>query len=190
MVRPTVPSVDQLRPRGSLTFLQPDPEPTTSPADLPSLDEAPDPWSSSTETSDAAADPAPSPDPTSSRASSAEQLLSKETIRELAHDLVIGAGEAAHERFARDDAARQVGLWLTDDADAENIGDPLVRIVARRDPLGAAGNPDVADAIAAAVGVAVFGWRQLQRWNAARRIRRAGRIAEDQAAADEGEQLA
>ena len=185
MVRPTVPTVDQLRPHSAgLMFLQPSPESTTSPSDLPEMTEPPsDPWSSPSQTTDSAGEPDPSPAPTSSRASSAEPVLSKAAIREAARNLVIGAGEAAHEAFARDEIDQQVGLWLTNDGDAENIGDPLARIVARRDVLGATGNPDVGDAIAAAVGLAVFGWRQLQLWNAARRIRRAGRIAEETAAA-------
>ena len=185
MVRPTVPTVDELRPHSAgLMFRQPSPESTTSPSDLPETEDLQsDPWSSPSQTTDSAGEPDLSPAQTSSRASSAEPVLSKAAIRDAARHVVIGVGETLHEALARDEVDQQVGLWLTTEGDAENIGDPLARIVARRDPLGAAGNPDVADALAAAVGLAVFGYRQLRLWNAARRIRRAGRIAEETAAA-------
>lgn len=189
MARTPVPGVDQLtHPSRGLLFQQPEEsEPTTSPADLPSPEAMADPWSSSSETSDSAGEPDPSPARTSSPASSAEPLLSKGAIEDVAHELVIGAGEMLNQTFARDGASQQVGMWLTDDHDAENIGTPLARIVNRHETLGAVGNPDVADAIAAGVGVGVYLWRQLQRWNAARQLRRAGQLAAQQAAAGEEE---
>ncbi|MBN9328086.1 MAG: hypothetical protein BGO38_07005 [Cellulomonas sp. 73-145] len=188
MARQPVPTVDQLRPSSSsLAFLQPTEPAEVSPSDLPDPTALGDPWSSISETSDSAGEPDPSPAPTSSPASSAEPLLSKGTIEDLAQELVIGAGEMLNQTFARDGASQQVGMWLTDDHDAENIGTPLARIVNRHETLGAVGNPDVADAIAAGVGVGVYLWRQLQRWNAARQLRRAGQLAADQAAAAAGE---
>ena len=67
------------------------------------------------------------------------------------------AGSMAHQYLARDDASRAVGLYLVDDETAEQIGDPLSRIAARHaGPMGAAANPDVADGIAAMLGVAKF----------------------------------
>ncbi len=64
-------------------------------------------------------------------------------------------------------------MWLTDQIDAENIGDPLARIINRHNPVGdVVGDTDAGDAIAALVGLGVYAFRQLDRWRQARRLRR------------------
>lgn len=193
MGRPSVPPVDELKPSGDpLTFLQPSPPPTASPSDLPMAEtfpqegqEAADPWSSGLDESAGDVRDEASPDPTSSRASSGpEQEAAGLVIRELTRKGVLAAGEVAHESLARDEAARYVGLWLTDDVDAENIGDPLARIINRHNPVSdITGDTDAADGIAALAGLAVYAFRQFDRWRGARRLRRVARVAAAQAAA-------
>lgn len=99
-------------------------------------------------------------DPTSSRSSSggdSVRPLSAKAQRLAARQAVKIAGSVAHQYLARDAAAQAVGLYLVDDETAEQIGDPLARIAARHaGPAGAVANPDVADGIAAMLGVAKF----------------------------------
>ncbi|OJV58104.1 MAG: hypothetical protein BGO38_07845 [Cellulomonas sp. 73-145] len=172
-----------MRPSGGrgLTFLQPDdqePE-LASPSDLPS------PWADQETTSSGdqlGASPSepgwPSDEPgepsdgprTSSRGSSAS-ALSKRTLREAIRNGVLMAGSIAHQVLAREDAAAQVGLYLADEDDAQAIGDPVTNIVHRHGGLGAAGNPDVADAIAAMIGLALYAAKQAARFAAAHQLR-------------------
>lgn len=173
--RTSVPTVDSQRPRGALTFLQPAPqlEPTTDPtsdpslpASLPSLDPSEGSPSPSDEPSDELrAESAGAP--TSSRGSSGS-ALSKRALRDAARRAVLMAGSVAHAVLARDAAQQQVGLYLADEDDAENIGDPLASIAQRRGGIGAAGNPDVGDAIAALIGLAMYGAKQFARFAEAR----------------------
>lgn len=105
-------------------------------------------------------------DPTSSRTSSADPAsarpLSKKAQQLAARQAVKIAGSVAHQYLARDEAAQAAGLFLVDDESAEQIGDPIARIMARRAPVdGAIANPDVADGIAAMLGVANFVSKQI-----------------------------
>jgi hypothetical protein len=192
--RSAVPPVDQLippRPTGGLTFRQPEePADLPSPSDLPTL--SPDqssPWDGDDSLSDEEMGLPPDDGPsgasrTSSRASSGS-ALSKKALREGLRTAVLSAGAAAGE-YLTDDAGRAVELWVTDEGDAAAIGDPLASILNRRGGLGDAGNPDLGDAIAAAIGLGVYAWKQLNRWGAARRVRAQQRIAQQQAAAADG----
>lgn len=182
--RSSVPPVDSLRPSGGLTFLQPEtPSDPPSPSDLPGeettstpsqsglLDGSP---SASEQPHDEPAGPSED-DPTSSPASSGSKAsaLSKRALRDAVRKGVLMAGTVANEILARDEAAQHVGLYLADEDDAQAIGDPLASIANRRGGLGAAGNPDVGDAIAALVGLALYGWKQFARSRAAREMRAA-----------------
>jgi hypothetical protein len=189
MPRATVPTVDSLRPRGALTFLQPDPSPSESlsesPSDPTSLPYPPDVSPSlSDEPSDEPSDPSEGVR-TSSRTSSGS-ALSKRTLRDACRKGVLMAGALAHTVLARDEVAQAHGVYLADDDDAEAIGDPLASIAQRRGGLGAAGNPDIADAIAALIGLALYGTKQLARFAEARAYRHAVASGTAAAGADDG----
>lgn len=186
MPRATVPTVDSLRPNGALTFLQPDPHPfpypnelmteetSESPSDptsLPYSGPLGDSPSDSDELSDGPSDP--SMGARSSSRGSSGSALSKRTLRDACRRGVLMAGSIAHTALARDEIAQLHGLYLADDDDAEAIGDPIASIAQRRGGLGAAGNPDLADAIAALIGLALYGTKQLARFADARAHRHA-----------------
>lgn len=178
MARATVPALDAEqpsppddlippRPSGPLTF---DPnlsdDPTPSPSDLPA-DDSPSP---NDEPSDAYDEPSDAP-PTSSTGSSAGSALSKRALRDAAREAVLAAGGIAHQVLARDELQADAGLWLADTDDAEAIGDPVANVVHRHGGLGAAGNPDLADAIAALIGLALYASKQIARWHQIRAAR-------------------
>lgn len=194
--RTSVPPVDELRPSGDpLTFLAPaEPDPTTTetspspgPSDLPSPDLLQEEgWPSEADGSDAgdASETGPR-SRTSSRGSSADDGIGDELFANLTRGLVQAGGEELHETLARDDAARAVGLWLTDEADQSNIGDPLARMINRHVSLGdVADDTDAGDAIAALVGLVVYGVRQFGAWRVARRLRRGAVTVETPEPAD------
>jgi hypothetical protein len=156
------------RPRGGLTFRAPEEEEETtwttldqlagegtSPSD-PLADSPSDSEWTSAEDEDESSDES---GPTSSRGSSADSVrpMSARAQRAAARQAVKIAGAMAHQYLAHDEAAKAVGLYLVDDETAAQIGDPLARIAARHaGPTGAIANPDVADGIAALLGVAKF----------------------------------
>jgi len=181
MGRASVPPVDSLRPTGAMTFLQPaeEPESPTGPSDLPSPEQLADPWPSSplpSEPGDASEAPAA---PTSSRGSSGSVSATKRAIQRQSRKAVKMAGVGAHKLLARDEAARQVGMYLTDEEDDEGIGDPLGSIVQRHGWLGEAANPDVVDGINAVIALGAYAWKQIQRGWTARQLRAAQRSAQD-----------
>lgn len=134
---------------GPLMFTSPTPDP----ADLPET------WPSGAAVSDELPAPPEAP-PTSSKASSAS-ALSKTALREAIRKAVLMAGALANQVLARDELEQDAGLYLTDETDAEAIGDPLASIAARHGGLGAAGNPDVVDAVAAIIGAGFYLYKQL-----------------------------
>lgn len=169
------------RPLGGLTFLQPEEDVlealATTPPSQWADDASPSP---DAETSDELPGDPSDEHRTSSRASSGS-ALSKKAVKDAARQAVLMAGGVAHQLGARDELAQQAGLYLTDEDDAQAIGDPLANMANRRGGLGAAGNPDLADAIAALIGLALYVVKQLARWNAvkaARRNRAAGGFAD------------
>lgn len=195
MPRATVPSVDALRPTGPIAFMQPseDPSDLPSPSDLPDLtsspSDQPDPWPSTDETSPSAREDEDEPDRRSSTASRAGSALSKRTLRDAVRRGVLMAGGIAHTVLAREEAQQRVGLYLADEDDSQAIGDPLTNIAYRHGGIGAAGNPDVADAIAALIGLALYGAKQLARATEARMLAAELRTVQEQLDVDEqGEQ--
>lgn len=193
--RPSVPSVDELRPpAGGLQFLEPtEPEtpqidPSSLPAESPEPETSGEGWGSTSPSSEAGDDAgATSAGPTSSTASSGD-LFDDELLVPLARGLVSMAGDELHETFARDQAAQLVELWKTDALDDEAIGDPLASIVKRHAPAvdGLGGDTDAADGIRAMVGLAVYAVKQFGRWRAARKLRRQAAVMADAAAAAAG----
>ena len=122
--------------------------------------------------------------PSSSKASSADPAsarpLTKKAQQLAARQAVKIAGSMAHQYLARDEAAQAVGLFLVDDESAEQIGDPLARIMARRVPAdGAMANPDVADGIFAMLGVANFVRKTIELQSQATALRVNGPAAPD-----------
>lgn len=197
--RSSVPPVDSLsspRPSGGLLFQQPEPVTSDlpSPSDPPSPSDLPDASPSGSEPLHDELDDPSGDDPTSSRGSSTSRpaALSKRTLREAVRRGVLMAGTVAHSVLARQPAEQAVGLYLADDDDAKAIGDPLADIAHRRGGIGAAGNPDVADAIAALIGLALYGAKQFARFAEARAYQHdaAARGAEDEPAPADGGQPA
>jgi hypothetical protein len=104
-------------------------------------------------------------DGTRSTASSSEGVpnpLNAEGLRDVFRGGVIIAGDQAHQFLAKSEGAREVGLYLTDEEDAANIGDPLARVAARHQGVGKV-NPDTADLLAAMVGLTRYATKQISR---------------------------
>lgn len=180
------------RPKGfGLTFRSPDPaatsplaDPTTVPGS-PQLEATTEPVSpeagspsGSGESSDA---PSESRSETSSKASSAEaNPLSKATLNKAMGQGVAMAGTMAHHYLTRDDLDKEALLWLADEDDQKAIGEPLAAIAGRRGGVaGSLGNPDLADALNAMVGVAVYVSKQIQRMQIIRQFRKAQKQSEE-----------
>lgn len=97
-------------------------------------------------------------------------------------DAVGAGGELLNERFGQG-----TELWLTDERDEQGIAKPVARIFARHVPgldLLRAGNPDVADAIAAAAVFAVYLIKQVRGWRQLRDARRAAALYDPQQVPD------
>jgi hypothetical protein len=109
---------------------------------------------------------------TRSTASSTEKVanpLNGVGLRDTFRNGVILASAQAHNYLTRTQAQREVGLYLADDQDAENIGDPLARIAQRREGLGQV-SPDTADLMAAFMGLAGYATKQIQRQAVASKV--------------------
>jgi hypothetical protein len=174
---PESPSNGRPRLSGGLLFRSPEPTTVDDLTQTPTWEEAgegsPDPLdllggspSASASSSDAS-DEDDESDPRSSGTSSADpasvKALSTKAQKLAARQAVKIAGGMAHQYLARDEAAQAAGLFLVDDESAEQIADPLARIMARHAPVdGAMTNPDVADGIAAMLGVANFVRKQIE----------------------------
>lgn len=182
------------RPSGGMTFRAPEEVPAATWAEGPTRTTATSAGEETTPALDDLGDASPSAsewqidesaaddesDRTSSRSGSGDDVrpLSKKAQQAAARTAVKVASGMAHTYLARTDEARRVGMFLADDDDAAAIGDPLVRILGRHaGSSGAVANPDVADGIAAMLGVAGF---------VAKQIDKQRQIAEHQAAVDAG----
>jgi len=112
-------------------------------------------------------------------------------LAEISSGLVKAGSVWVHRILAVSDAARESGVWIAEDSEAEAIGTPLAAIAARRGAPGGVASPDVADLIAAGVALAAYVLRSailaLDIRRATRRARRDGTMlvpepAEDPAA--------
>jgi len=181
--RPSVPTVESQRPSGRLMFLDPtnSDETTPSPSDLPSdltdplpplSPQGPDDSRSDSDELLDESDETTSDDLTSSRGSSGRGgITSRAALRRAGRKAVLFAGAAAHTYLARDEASKQVELYVADADDAESIGDPLANIAHRHGGIGGAGNPDFADALAALFGLAGYAMKQFARARYAAELR-------------------
>lgn len=121
-------------------------------------------------------------DPTSSATSTQSEHvepspLSKRAIRRMVRGGVIAAGSVAHEHLAADELEQALGVYLFEEEEVQQIATPLGNIAARRSgAAGAIANPDVADAISAAVGFAVYLSRQLALRSRIRKARSTARL--------------
>lgn len=111
-----------------------------------------------------------SPAATPSTASSSDvSVLDSEGLRDMFRGGVIIAGDQAHNLLAKSEGQKAVGLYATDNEDAERIGDPLARIAGRHQGIGAV-NPDTQDLLAAMVGLTRYATKQVQKGQAARQL--------------------
>jgi hypothetical protein len=149
------------------------PSPSSSPENLTeTLDDlAPDSGPEFDESASSAS-PDDTPSRGSSRGSDAKgakvELLSEEDMQKLARGGVAVAGEKAHELLATTEGQRDVGLYLTDEKDQANIGDPLGSIASRHQGIGKEVNPDVKDLLSALVGLFAYGTKQINKRSEAR----------------------
>jgi hypothetical protein len=112
--------------------------------------------------SDPSSDPTSSPG--SSRADKPAALLSQAQMRATARQAVVIGTGMAHTVGAKTEAQKAVGLYLADDTDAANIGNPLADIMHRRgDIVGGKLSPDANDFLKSLMGVAGYITKQIQK---------------------------
>lgn len=95
----------------------------------------------------------PSSDPASTPAA---VKVDRDELHELGRNAVLAASGVVHERLATTDEARAAQVWIADDGDQAQIGHPLADLLARYGVPRTAVNPDVADLIAAGIGVVTY----------------------------------
>lgn len=161
-----------------LGFRAPEEEPIPSPAGtIPSPASSPEEellGPASAHDYDEASDPSESPAGTSSRGSTpgGEKVgnpLAGEGLRSTFRAGVIIASDQTHRFLARTQGQLETRLYLADDQDAANIGDPLASLVARREGLGEV-SPDTADLLSALMGLAGYATKQIQKQAVAKQI--------------------
>ncbi len=146
---------EETPPAGTIPSPSPSPEATTSPG---SPQGSGDDWPSGEH--DEPSGPAATGSPAS--ATRVANPLVGTALRDTFRNGVIIASHQAHSFLARTQGQVEAQLYLADDQDAANIGDPLARITARREGLGQV-SPDTADLMAAMMGLAGYASKQIQR---------------------------
>lgn len=125
------------------------------PTSPPPLDTTPtDPWSESPDEDprNRGLDDDSGSAPRSTGSSRARLRGLRESIKGAIHTI----GGVAHQLLTREGTPeRDAGLYLPDDDDVKNIGEPLAGLASRRLPEGAT-NPDATDLIGLVVGVAGY----------------------------------
>lgn len=114
----------------------------------------------------------PSPGP-----SAPEQVkiqLGKELLREILRNAVQTMGEALHLWLTTSALERDMDLYLAEEDDKANIGDPLAEIARRRLGNNLA-SPDAADMIRAGIGLVAYAQKNVHRkvtiWRAVRKYK-------------------
>lgn len=88
--------------------------------------------------------------------------LGKAALKATTAKAVLIGSAMAHRVAARTEGQRVVGLYLADEADAENIGEPIAEIMHRHGGVaGKAMNPDTNDALQAIMGLANYVSKQV-----------------------------
>jgi hypothetical protein len=91
----------------------------------------------------------------------------------------IGSG-MAHTVAAKSEAQKAVGLYLADDDDAANIGNPLADVMHRRgDIVGGKLSPDANDFLRSLMGVAGYLTKQIQKIGVVRQLEAPAQQAAD-----------
>jgi hypothetical protein len=169
-----------LRPNRGVRSLffsgSPQPEEEEEPPPSPSLQQ---PGDGSVSGSEWPSDEDEEPDSTttSSPGSSADakggplKPLTKAALKATTAQAVLIGSAMAHRVAARTEGQRVVGLYLADEQDADNIGDPLASIMHRRGGIaGGAMNPDVNDGLQIAMALANYVSKQVVKVSQAREV--------------------
>lgn len=99
--------------------------------------------------------------------------VDKSSISEIARNAVLVASKFVHDRLARTEEERAADVWIAEQRDQAQIGDPLASIAARHGAPASAVSPDVAELIAAGIGlVAYFAKNAAKAWEIRRGRRR------------------
>jgi hypothetical protein len=97
--------------------------------------------------------------------------VASDEARQMAHNGVFLASVRVQAMLARSQEQIDLGMYVADEQDQEQIGTPLADIAARRAGVSS-DNPDVNDAISALIGVANYVVKQVQLSAVARRMHR------------------
>lgn len=102
-------------------------------------------------------DPLPdAPPATATRSSSSGSIkLDKGSVAEILRQGIYVASGFIHNVLARTEDEQAAGVWLADDGDQKQIGDPLAAVAARHG-VPVDGGADVADLIAAGLGAVAY----------------------------------
>lgn len=169
------------RPFGFLPArdLPTDPQTIPNPASSPEeteLDHGPDSgtdWPAADELDEMPSDESSAGTRSTGSSTKVANPLNGQGLRDTFRNGVILVSHQANQYLARTEAQRELELYLADDQDAENIGDPLARIVGRREGLGQV-SPDTADLMAAMMGLAGYATKQIQKAAIASKIQARG----------------
>lgn len=159
LLSPTTPSPGQSPAPGTEA-----PATEELPGEAPGFDSAGPP---SDEKSSRSSEPTSS-EPSDTPGGKKRAIFASEENKKLARNAVLLGSYRAQQILARTEGQIRAGLYLADDEDAENIGDPVANIVARRTGVSS-DNPDVNDGIAALVGFANYVAKQFTRAMVAKR---------------------
>jgi hypothetical protein len=164
---------------GSLPEGEEGPESLSDPLDGPGSDSGTG-WPSEPGLDESDLDSDPISSSESSRADKPAALLSQAQMRATARSAVkIGSG-MAHTVAAKSEAQKAVGLYLADDDDAANIGNPLADVMHRRgDIVGGKLSPDANDFLRSLMGVAGYLTKQIQKIGVVRQLEAPAQQAAD-----------
>lgn len=117
------------------------------------------PWSDESGQSDSADTSSPA---SGTRAGKSSTKFASEELRKTARNGVFLASVQAQRLLVRTQAQAELNLYIADDDDQANIGDPLADIAARRSGGAISDNPDVNSAIQALMGFGNYVVKQFQ----------------------------
>ena len=113
----------------------------------------------------------------SSGAVPSSPISSIEALERAVAEAIAGAGELANQGLTTE-AQEAAGLYLTDPDDQKRLAGPLASLLARRAGPGLL-NPDLADALAAAIALALYASKQLTKLRELKRARSRGQEPTD-----------
>lgn len=104
----------------------------------------------------AALDPLDTGSTRSSEPPAAAVKVDKSALVEIARNAVLVASKFVHDMLARTDEEREQDVWIAEPKDQSQIGDPLAGIAARHGAPAGAASPDVAELVAAGIGLVAY----------------------------------